>query len=276
MKAANAPGRREDEDIAICISGPVCEPGLPARARRTLAWYFTTAWDPADSATPARHYNARRDLNDAHRKDRRAACLSAWHYGDSVSGTAAAPFLVADWAARKLTIGQRILRRAETRLRHRYGGRFVDYLDLDTWSRELLYRAQEAVAAIGASAVLAAGTFDETESGLAGQEWQIAQALADLPPGRSGEGAAWQAVRAHVEALEGYARQVAIDDAELAGRESRLEAAADAENPRLLDITAASDVAATHITGRAQSAEFLAAALRDPAPGEPHRNGGTS
>lgn len=175
-----------------------------------------------------------------------------------------------------MTIGQRILRRTETRLRHRYGGRFVDYLDLDTWSRELVYRAQEAVSAIGASAVLAAGTLNETESGLARQEWQIAQALADLPPGRSGEGAAWQAVRAHVEALEGYARQVAIDDAELAGRESRLEAEADAENPRLLDITAASDVAATHITGRAQSAGFLAAALRDPTPGEAHRNGGTS
>jgi hypothetical protein len=170
------------------------------------------------------------------------------------------------WVDRQ--VGLRILRITEARVCGRYRGRFVDYLELDMQSRELLYRAQEAVSAIRTSAVLAAGMLDETESGLAWQEWQIARALADLPAHRAGDDAAWQAVRTRVEALEGYARQVAIADAEFAGREGGLQAQADAEDAGLLDSAAASDAAAAQITERAQSAEFLAAALRDPTPGK--------
>ncbi len=222
---------------SIRISAPVCEPGLPARARRTLAWHFTTAWDPEDNATSAGHYNARRALDDAHRRASRAAGLKAWRDGDPFIQAMAAPALAAAWADHH--IRRRVLLTTQTWLRDRYRGRFVDYLDLDTQSRELLYRSQEAVCMIRTSAVLAAGMIDETESGLALQEWQIARGLADLPPGRPGEDAAWQAVRAHVEALEDYAHQVALADTELAAREGNLRAQADAGDPRLLDSAAA-------------------------------------
>ncbi len=254
---------RKDQGVSIRISSPVCEPGLPARARRALAWAFTTAWDPADAASPARHYNARRDLNEAHR----VAALEAWRHGDTHSQAPAALVLPLDRADRY--IRRRVLSATDARLRGHYQGRFVDYLELDMQSRELLYRAQEAVFAIAGSAVLAAGLLDETESGLAMQEWQIARALADLPAHHVGGDTAWPAIQTRVEALERYAHQVALADDELIAREVRLQAETDAEDPSLLDIAAASDAATAQIAQRAQSAAILAAALRDPDPAAP-------
>ncbi len=251
---------RKDQGVSICISSPVYEPGLPARGRRALAWAFTTAWDPADAASPARHYNARRDLNEAHR----VAALEAWRHGDANSQAPAALVLAVDRADRY--IRRRVLSATDARLRGHYHGRFVDYLELDVQSRELLYRAQEAVFAITGSAVLAAGLLDETESGLAMQVWQIARALADLSARQTGGDTAKQAIHTRVEALKRYAQQVAVADDELIGREVRLQAEADAEDPSLLDIAAASGVATSQIAQRSQSAEILAAALRDPDP----------
>ena len=245
---------REDQGVAIRISSPVYEPGLPARARQALAWTFTTAWNPADDASPARHYNARRDLNET----RRVAALEAWRHGDTNTQAPAALVLAVDRADRY--IRRRILSATDARLRGHYQGRFVDYLELDVQSRELLYRAQEAVLAITGSAVLAAGLLDETESGLAMQEWQIARALADLSAHQAGGDTARQAIQSRVGALEHYAHQVALADGELIAREVRLQAETDAEDPSLLDIAAASGVATSQMAQRAQSAEVLAAA----------------
>jgi hypothetical protein len=173
---------------------------------------------------------------------------------------------------------------AAARARRRYRGRFVDPASLDSPSRQLLQRAQAAIAAVLSSAVHQAGQLDDAANVavLSAHEWDIAQLLSDASrlraehvritaaaPREAPDVAAMaqpqkeilvqvgRAVTARVEAIEAYASRVR--DADDAYRSWQQSLGLAGLNDRFLDLlarTAADRQASDQITGLAGQARI--------------------
>jgi hypothetical protein len=161
---------------------------------------------------------------------------------------------------------------------------------LDPPSRALLRRAQDAIGAVTSSRVCQAGLLDRTavSTALAGQEADIAAALhdqaqirarrAEITPARPGPMAsavsagqieaaqlAESSIAARVEALEGYAAEVAVADAAYCDRQQAARLAElDRQHLDMLARTAADEHGIAEIETMSEQARAVALALREP------------